>query len=109
MNIAAEVGYLRISFSCYLKCDRVLVFFFCILDEDDRHKCGRCQSEFTSLEEFVQHKLQKLCQRPQDATAAASPASFSRQHLSSAYQTCDLTGDQGGGASWINKELCRLK
>ncbi|KAL7979040.1 hypothetical protein Chor_015064 [Crotalus horridus] len=64
-------------------------------DEDDRHKCGRCQSEFTSLEEFVQHKLQKLCQRPQDATAAASPASFLRQHLSSAYQTCDLTGDQG--------------
>ncbi|XP_029142256.1 transcription factor E4F1 [Protobothrops mucrosquamatus] len=42
-------------------------------DEDDRHKCGRCQSEFTSLEEFVQHKLQKLCQRPQDATAAATP------------------------------------
>ncbi|XP_070811067.1 transcription factor E4F1 [Pituophis catenifer annectens] len=41
-------------------------------DEDDRHKCGRCQSEFTSLEEFVQHKLQKLCQRPQDATAAAA-------------------------------------
>ncbi|KAG8145427.1 hypothetical protein E2320_011959 [Naja naja] len=44
-------------------------------DEDDRHKCGRCQSEFTSLEEFVQHKLQKICQRPQDA-AAATPASF---------------------------------
>ncbi|XP_062999228.1 transcription factor E4F1 isoform X2 [Elgaria multicarinata webbii] len=39
-------------------------------DEDDRHKCGRCQSEFTSLEEFVQHKLQKLCQRQHDATAA---------------------------------------
>ncbi|XP_015284506.1 PREDICTED: transcription factor E4F1 [Gekko japonicus] len=38
-------------------------------DEDDRHKCGRCQSEFTSLEEFVQHKLQKLCQRPQEAPA----------------------------------------
>ncbi|XP_063171092.1 transcription factor E4F1 [Candoia aspera] len=42
-------------------------------DEDDRHRCGRCQSEFTSLEEFVQHKLQKLCQRPQDAAAAATP------------------------------------
>nr|XP_056722502.1 transcription factor E4F1 [Euleptes europaea] len=46
-------------------------------DEDDRHKCGRCQSEFTSLEEFVQHKLQKLCQRPQEATAA-DPASSLR-------------------------------
>ncbi|KAM4892159.1 transcription factor E4F1 isoform 5-T5 [Sylvia borin] len=38
-------------------------------DEDDVHKCGRCQSEFSSLEEFVQHKLQKGCQRPPDALA----------------------------------------
>ncbi|NWX45779.1 E4F1 factor, partial [Steatornis caripensis] len=43
-----------------------------IADEDDVHKCGRCQSEFTSLEEFVQHKLQKVCQRAPDALAAAS-------------------------------------
>uniref|UniRef100_A0A663LPR1 Transcription factor E4F1 n=1 Tax=Athene cunicularia TaxID=194338 RepID=A0A663LPR1_ATHCN len=41
-------------------------------DEDDVHKCGRCQSEFTSLEEFVQHKLQKVCQRVPEALAAAS-------------------------------------
>uniref|UniRef100_A0A8C3QQ36 Transcription factor E4F1 n=1 Tax=Cyanoderma ruficeps TaxID=181631 RepID=A0A8C3QQ36_9PASS len=37
-------------------------------DEDDVHKCGRCQSEFSSLEEFVQHKLQKGCQRPPDTS-----------------------------------------
>ncbi|NXW57423.1 E4F1 factor, partial [Eurystomus gularis] len=43
-----------------------------IADEDDVHKCGRCQSEFTSLEEFVQHKLQKVCQRAPEALAAAS-------------------------------------
>ncbi|NXE54461.1 E4F1 factor, partial [Casuarius casuarius] len=43
-----------------------------IADEDDVHKCGRCQSEFTSLEEFVQHKLQKICQRAPEALAAAS-------------------------------------
>ncbi|NWQ62181.1 E4F1 factor, partial [Neopipo cinnamomea] len=36
-------------------------------DEDDVHKCGRCQAEFSSLQEFVQHKLQKGCQRPPDA------------------------------------------
>uniref|UniRef100_A0A8B9S4K0 Transcription factor E4F1 n=1 Tax=Apteryx owenii TaxID=8824 RepID=A0A8B9S4K0_APTOW len=41
-------------------------------DEDDVHKCGRCQSEFTSLEEFVQHKLQKICQRAPEALTAAS-------------------------------------
>ncbi|NXM30979.1 E4F1 factor, partial [Oxyruncus cristatus] len=38
-------------------------------DEDDVHKCGRCQAEFSSLQEFVQHKLQKGCQRPPDALA----------------------------------------
>ncbi|XP_072838433.2 transcription factor E4F1 [Pogona vitticeps] len=43
-------------------------------DEDDRHKCGRCQAEFTSLEDFVQHKLQKLCQRQQNAATAAAAA-----------------------------------
>ncbi|XP_004750741.1 transcription factor E4F1 isoform X2 [Mustela putorius furo] len=40
-------------------------------DEDDVHRCGRCQAEFTALEDFVQHKLQKVCQR---ATQEASPA-----------------------------------
>ncbi|XP_045141136.1 transcription factor E4F1-like isoform X2 [Echinops telfairi] len=37
-------------------------------DEDDVHRCGRCQAEFTTVEDFVQHKLQKGCQRaPLDA------------------------------------------
>ncbi|VCW66336.1 unnamed protein product [Gulo gulo] len=40
-------------------------------DEDDVHRCGRCQAEFTALEDFVQHKLQKVCQR---VTQGASPA-----------------------------------
>ncbi|XP_060028536.1 transcription factor E4F1 isoform X8 [Erinaceus europaeus] len=40
-------------------------------DEDDVHRCGRCQAEFTALEDFVQHKLQKGCQRaPQEALPA---------------------------------------
>uniref|UniRef100_F7GU66 E4F transcription factor 1 n=1 Tax=Callithrix jacchus TaxID=9483 RepID=F7GU66_CALJA len=41
-------------------------------DEDDVHRCGRCQAEFTALEDFVQHKIQKACQRaPQEALPAA--------------------------------------
>ncbi|XP_025772575.1 transcription factor E4F1 isoform X3 [Puma concolor] len=45
-------------------------------DEDDVHRCGRCQAEFTALEDFVQHKLQKVCQRaPQEALPAAPAAS----------------------------------
>lgn len=39
------------------------------------HRCGRCQAEFTALEDFVQHKLQKVCQRaPQEALPAARAA-----------------------------------
>ncbi|NXU58028.1 E4F1 factor, partial [Turnix velox] len=47
---------------------------FEIADEDDVHKCGRCQSEFTTLEEFVQHKLQKVCHRAPEALPAPSAA-----------------------------------
>ncbi|XP_076998262.1 transcription factor E4F1 isoform X2 [Tamandua tetradactyla] len=44
-------------------------------DEDDVHRCGRCQAEFTALEDFVQHKMQKACQRaPQEALPAAPAA-----------------------------------
>ncbi|NXX40853.1 E4F1 factor, partial [Tricholaema leucomelas] len=50
-----------------------------IADEDDVHKCGRCQAEFTSLEEFVQHKLQKVCQRAPETLAAASAGLFKQE------------------------------
>ncbi|XP_041133168.1 transcription factor E4F1-like isoform X3 [Polyodon spathula] len=32
-------------------------------EDEDVHKCGRCQCEFTCLEAFIQHKLQNNCQR----------------------------------------------
>uniref|UniRef100_A0A8V5FW29 Transcription factor E4F1 n=1 Tax=Melopsittacus undulatus TaxID=13146 RepID=A0A8V5FW29_MELUD len=47
-------------------------------DEDDVHKCGRCQAEFTSLEEFVHHKLQKVCHR---VTEASPPESITVAHI----------------------------
>ncbi|XP_015419507.1 PREDICTED: transcription factor E4F1 isoform X3 [Myotis davidii] len=43
-------------------------------DEDDVHRCGRCQAEFTALEDFVQHKLQKVCQRAPPEALPATPA-----------------------------------
>lgn len=44
-------------------------------DEDDVHRCGRCQVEFTALEDFVQHKIQKTCHRaPQEALPTAPGA-----------------------------------
>ncbi|XP_007891715.2 transcription factor E4F1 [Callorhinchus milii] len=36
-------------------------------EEDvDLHKCGRCHTEFHSLEDFIGHKVQKACQRLQE-------------------------------------------
>ncbi|XP_076026767.1 transcription factor E4F1 isoform X2 [Genypterus blacodes] len=32
-------------------------------EDEDVHKCGRCQAEFSSLEAFIQHKLQHNCKR----------------------------------------------
>ncbi|PNJ17025.1 E4F1 isoform 2 [Pongo abelii] len=43
-------------------------------DEDDVHRCGRCQAEFTALEDFVQHKIQKACQRAPQEALPATPA-----------------------------------
>lgn len=45
-----------------------------VIDEDDVHRCGRCQAEFTALEDFVQHKLQKVCQRVPQEALPASPS-----------------------------------
>ncbi|XP_014397691.1 PREDICTED: transcription factor E4F1 isoform X2 [Myotis brandtii] len=45
-----------------------------VTDEDDVHRCGRCQAEFTALEDFVQHKLQKVCQRAPPEALPATPA-----------------------------------
>ncbi|XP_066868687.1 transcription factor E4F1 isoform X4 [Kogia breviceps] len=51
-------------------------------DEDDVHRCGRCQAEFTALEDFVQHKLQKVCQRvPQEALPATTAAALLGQEV----------------------------
>ncbi|KAM6957040.1 transcription factor E4F1 [Aplochiton taeniatus] len=32
-------------------------------EDEDVHKCGRCQSEFSTLEAFIQHKLHQNCKR----------------------------------------------
>ncbi|XP_057717656.1 transcription factor E4F1 [Corythoichthys intestinalis] len=32
-------------------------------EDEDVHKCGRCQNEFSTLEAFIQHKLRHDCRR----------------------------------------------
>ncbi|CAN9505870.1 unnamed protein product [Ophioblennius macclurei] len=50
-------------------------------DEDDVHKCGRCQTEFSTLEAFIQHKLQHSCRRAeaQEINAANGETSSPRE------------------------------
>ncbi|XP_012825833.1 transcription factor E4F1 isoform X2 [Xenopus tropicalis] len=50
-------------------------------DEDDVHKCGRCQAEFTSLEEFVHHKIQKICLRAPDPNLVSTGAALNGQEV----------------------------
>ncbi|XP_018092060.1 transcription factor E4F1 isoform X2 [Xenopus laevis] len=50
-------------------------------DEDDVHKCGRCQAEFTSLEEFVHHKIQKICLRAPDPNLVSTGAALNSQEV----------------------------
>ncbi|XP_069590663.1 transcription factor E4F1 isoform X6 [Ranitomeya imitator] len=48
-------------------------------EDEDVHRCGRCQAEFTSLEEFVQHQIQKACQRDLDESFESSISVLSSQ------------------------------
>ncbi|KAK0153120.1 Transcription factor E4F1 [Merluccius polli] len=47
-------------------------------EDEDVHKCGRCQREFSTLDAFIQHKLLQSCKRPlvvvsKDGTQEVSP------------------------------------
>ncbi|XP_070838203.1 transcription factor E4F1 [Chaetodon trifascialis] len=43
-------------------------------EDEDVHKCGRCQSEFSTLEAFIQHKLQHNCKRVEAQEASSEDA-----------------------------------
>nr|XP_015215738.1 PREDICTED: transcription factor E4F1 isoform X2 [Lepisosteus oculatus] len=47
---------------------------------EDVHKCGRCQVEFTSLEAFIQHKLQNSCLRSQEGLPTQAPSKIVQEH-----------------------------
>ncbi|CAL8305772.1 unnamed protein product [Merluccius merluccius] len=38
-------------------------------EDEDVHKCGRCQREFSTLDAFIQHKLLQSCRRPLELRA----------------------------------------
>ncbi|XP_060921397.1 transcription factor E4F1 isoform X4 [Labrus mixtus] len=44
-------------------------------EDEDVHKCGRCQTEFSTLEAFIQHKLQHNCRRVETREEGSQEAS----------------------------------
>lgn len=70
-----------------------------IADEDDVHRCGRCQTEFTALEDFVQHKLQKVCQRAPQEALPATPATAALLGREVSCLCCHHT--PGTDCSWL--------
>ncbi|XP_029997503.1 transcription factor E4F1 isoform X2 [Sphaeramia orbicularis] len=73
-------------------------------EDEDVHKCGRCQSEFTTLDAFIQHKLHKKCKRhveeqetdkhANEEVAAANGKSTSEVKTATSIQEKTSTNDE---------------
>ncbi|XP_014836103.1 PREDICTED: transcription factor E4F1 isoform X1 [Poecilia mexicana] len=77
-------------------------------EDDDVHKCGRCRCEFSSLEAFIQHKLQQSCKRletrqasqetnQQVSSSTGSSASKAKTESISTVKPATTTDDERNG------------
>ncbi|XP_010792595.1 transcription factor E4F1 [Notothenia coriiceps] len=71
-------------------------------EDEDVHKCGRCQTEFSTLEAFIQHKLQQNCKRMeanQEVTAAngSSSSEVKTAKGASSDERVKITNDESSG------------
>ncbi|XP_059203233.1 transcription factor E4F1 isoform X1 [Centropristis striata] len=71
-------------------------------EDEDVHKCGRCQSEFSTLEAFIQHKLQQTCRRVEAQEVTATNGSSSSEVKSAEGASPDepvkATNDESSGS-----------
>ncbi|XP_040047234.2 transcription factor E4F1 isoform X2 [Gasterosteus aculeatus] len=71
-------------------------------EDEDVHKCGRCQSEFSALEAFIQHKLQHNCKRveaqeaSQEVTNGSSSSEMKTAEVASSDDPLKTTPDTLG-------------
>ncbi|XP_029364417.1 transcription factor E4F1 [Echeneis naucrates] len=69
-------------------------------EDEDVHKCGRCQSEFSTLEAFIQHKLQNSCKREANSQAANQEVVVANGGSSSEVKTVEgASSDEQGKTS----------
>ncbi|XP_058509907.1 transcription factor E4F1 isoform X2 [Solea solea] len=71
-------------------------------EDEDVHKCGRCQSEFSSLEAFIQHKLHQSCRRETSSLGdnhevADANVSTSSEVKTSLDEPGEITNDESSG------------
>ncbi|KAJ3601725.1 hypothetical protein NHX12_032692 [Muraenolepis orangiensis] len=86
-------------------------------EDEDVHKCGRCQSEFSTLDSFIQHKLLQSCKRPlkpREQVVVSKHAAQERRRTASAKANARVahggkpqdpdTADDSKQAYAVNKE-----
>uniref|UniRef100_A0A8D3AV66 Transcription factor E4F1 n=1 Tax=Scophthalmus maximus TaxID=52904 RepID=A0A8D3AV66_SCOMX len=87
-------------------------------EDEDVHRCGRCQTEFSSLEAFIQHKLQHSCKREEgsrgddddDQQVRAARRRFTRPPRSTAKSISD-NADSDKPPYKVNRDgryICQL-
>uniref|UniRef100_A0A8C6TKN2 Transcription factor E4F1 n=1 Tax=Neogobius melanostomus TaxID=47308 RepID=A0A8C6TKN2_9GOBI len=57
-------------------------------EDEDVHKCGRCQAEFTTLDAFIQHKLLKTCKKDTSNQDAAESSDCQSEVKTTEYDKC---------------------
>ncbi|XP_040010519.1 transcription factor E4F1 [Xiphias gladius] len=65
-------------------------------EDEDVHKCGRCQSEFSTLEAFIQHKLHHTCKREASSLGVNQEVTAANGSSSEVKTTEGVSSDEPG-------------
>ncbi|KAM7386817.1 hypothetical protein PAMA_009445 [Pampus argenteus] len=77
-------------------------------EDEDVHKCGRCQSEFSTLEAFIQHKLQNNCRRAASSQDARQQVAAANGSSSSEVKTVEGASSDEAAKTNTNDESSGL-
>ncbi|KAM7372045.1 hypothetical protein PAMP_009241 [Pampus punctatissimus] len=77
-------------------------------EDEDVHKCGRCQSEFSTLEAFIQHKLHHNCRREASSQDARQQVAAANGSSSSEVKTVEGASSDEAAKTNTNDESSGL-
>ncbi|KAI1896012.1 hypothetical protein AGOR_G00090420 [Albula goreensis] len=105
LNMSAENNTAETPTDQAVPTGNIITIHTTLGDEDeDVHRCGRCHVEFTTLEAFIQHKLQNSCQRALEPGAAQPPADV--KHDNSPEQVVLMEGSSTAAAGMDDAAVC---